>query len=461
MAPRYGVLRVASRSTEARLLLAGLVVAFLAGCGGDGSASGGSPTGGGPVGAPAAPTAPGSVQVNDVTGKPISGAVVTAAAAGVQVQATANAAGVAQLSGVPTGEVSVTVAAPSFESEQFTTRLSGASTSITLKAAGEWAIGRAFVLNSRMLDRAPDGSTLTFTADVAVIDANRAAIQNLASSDFQVEGIDCGWGGPRDCATDAEGNAPPSGGHFRPDGGAESFGLQPPSARRPYVAGIVVERSLAMRAWPEIPPALRKFFQTVGGNDAASLATVSVVNSAAITEVLGGYSSSGLPLLPIIDQLAPVAKDSPALLQAIQDAIQRAAAARNSVTNGAEPYVVMLANGGLSPAQFTLLGGIARQAGVRIGAVVSGELFYGLTELATRSGGFVAPYSDPRQLSQIFAALDSVLAGSQPFYRMTFRVKGAPGTFVAGGNAKIWLVVRVPAPMPSRGVWAQFDVPIT
>lgn len=451
MAPGYVVLR---------LSLAGLIAAFLAGCGGDGAAGGSAPAGGGPGTASSAPQAPGTLQVNDVNGTPIGGAVVTVSGGGVRVEAIANAAGVAQLPASPTGEVSMTVAAPSFESAQVMTRLSGGKSSITLKALGEWAIGRAFVLNAKTVDRATDGSTLTFTVDVAVIDANRNAIQNLGSSDFQLTSIDCGWGGARDCASDANGNAPPSGGYFGPDSGAESFALMPPSARRPYVAGIVVERSLRMFDWPQVAPAVRQFFQTIGNNDAASLATVSVVNGASVMEVLGGYSSSGLAYLPLIEQLTSQDVDPPSSRQIIQEAIERAAAARNSVSSGAEPFVVILGRSGLSPAEFTLLSGMARQAGVRIGVIANGDLYYGLTELATRSGGFAVQYADPRQLGMIYGALDSVLAGAQPFYRMTFRVKGTPGTFVAGGNAKIWLQVRVPAPMPSRGVWAQFDVPI-
>ena len=375
MATRYHVLRFASHRTRTRLLLVGLVATWLAGCGGGGSASGNAPTGGAPGVGPAAVDSRTTVQVNDVTGKPISGATVTVVGGGKQIQATANEAGIARLE-MPAGDLSVTVAAPSFETTQFMTRPSGSIMGISLKASGEWAIGRAFVLDARMLDRATDGSTLTFTADVAVVDANRTAIQNLASSAFEVVGIDCGWGGPRDCASDAEGNAPPSGGNFHPDSAAESFALLPPSARRPYVANIVVERSRAIYGWAELPAALRQYFQSVGGNDAASLATVSVTNGVPAMDVLGAYSRDGLPYLPIIDRLVPVTEDSPALAQLIEEAIQRAAAARNAVASAAEPFVVILASQGLTPAEFSRLTGIARQAGVRIGVISTGQTWY-------------------------------------------------------------------------------------
>ena len=78
-----------------------------------------------------------------------------------------------------------------------------------------------------------------------------------------------------------------------------------------------------------------------------------------------------------------------------------------------------------------------------------------------RTGGFVAEIADPRQLGIVFGAMDALLAGTMPFYRMEFRIRGAAAnTFVSGGNAKVQLRVRVPTSLPSNGVFFSLDVAI-
>jgi len=77
-----------------------------------------------------------------------------------------------------------------------------------------------------------------------------------------------------------------------------------------------------------------------------------------------------------------------------------------------------------------------------------------------RTGGFAVDVDDPRQLGMVFGAMDRLLAGTMPYYRMQFLVVGSPGTFVSGGNAKIRLKVRVPTSIPSYGVPTGLDVAI-
>jgi hypothetical protein len=60
----------------------------------------------------------------------------------------------------------------------------------------------------------------------------------------------------------------------------------------------------------------------------------------------------------------------------------------------------------------------------------------------------------------IFGAIDRLLAGTMPFYRMEFELTGAPGTFVAGGNAKVRLHIDVPNSVSTRGLEAVADVAI-
>ena len=88
--------------------------------------------------------------------------------------------------------------------------------------------------------------------------------------------------------------------------------------------------------------------------------------------------------------------------------------------------------------------------------------YYGLPEVAIRTGGFVSFISDGlwRDSNLVFEALDLGLSGELPAYRMQFRLTGEEETFVSGGNAMVHLRVDVPTPLPHRGVYAATDVPI-
>ena len=122
--------------------------------------------------APAAPTPANVLRVTDVTGDPIAGAVVTAVGAAVvgeaaAAQVTTGDDGRASLADFPTGQVTLSVSAAGFETSRFTTRLPVGVSGLSLRAVGAWAIGRAIVLGTRIVELAADGSTLTFSVDVA------------------------------------------------------------------------------------------------------------------------------------------------------------------------------------------------------------------------------------------------------------------------------------------------------
>lgn len=432
------------------LLLLVTAIAVVAGCGGGGSGGSGPITSTGTL----------SVRVQDVTGQPISGADVRVSTPGGEIRATTGADGVARVAGLPSGEVTVSVSAAGFVSGSFTTADRDLH-SISLQAIDEWSVGSAIVLGTHMLERAVDGSTLTFSVDVAVINASSAAIESLTGSDFEVVPVDCSWFGPRECASDPAGNAPPSGGYFGPDGGAMSFGLQPPAARRPYLVGVLVERSRAIPDWNDKVPALKSFFTALGGNDGASLETVETINGSSAYTPLGPYTSDGRAYMDAIDRLPGSTGDPPALLDSLKDSIRRAAAARSASTTAVESTVLVLSQQGLTVAQLNEAAALARQLGVHVSSVGVQFGEYGLAETAVRTGGLAAQYEDPRRLGMIFGALDQLLAGTLPYYRMTFRIRGGNDTFVAGGNVKVWLHIRVPASIPNRGVYLSFDVAIS
>ncbi len=430
------------------LTTAALLVMALAGCDHGSSLSGGAST----------PPVDLGMRVTDVTHTPISGAVVTIASGNALFESITNAEGRASLAGAPSGDVTVSVEAAGFETLTFATRFPEGARSVSLHAEGEWAIARPISLGARMLGRASDGSTLTFSVDVAVVGPSSAAIENLTSAHFEVLEIDCGWSGPRDCASDASGKASADGGRFGPDGGALSFGLQPPSTRRPYVVGVLAERSRAMGGAEWRAAGLKAFFGALGGNDQASLAAVESIGGTPTLTALGPFTSDGRTYFDAIDGLAGSEAEPPVILSSLSESIRRAAAARDSAPTPVDATVLVIATESLTVAESDAITALARQLGVRVSAVVSYN--WGLPEAAVRTGGFVAEFGDSRQLGPIFGAMDSLLAGTLPYYRLEFRIKGKPGVFVAGGNAKVRLRVRVPTPLPSHGTVIAFDVPI-
>jgi hypothetical protein len=436
-----------------RVFLALLAAALAIGTGG---CSGGS-------GSSSAPDAVSlEVRVVDVTGMPIGGAAVAVTAGTVQRQATTSANGAAEFLGLPTGEASVAVAAAGFESGTGSGSFQGGSKpvvwTVTLPATRAWAVGRAVVLGTRMIERAGDGSAMTFSVDLAVLGENSDALQTLTGADFSVVTVDCGWGGPRDCASDAAGNATASGGNFSADGPAQSFSLQPPSVRHTYLVGVLAERSTAVIDWNSRVPALKSFFTTLGGNDSVSLSSVQTEGQATTLTVLGPFTSDGRTYLDAIDQLASSAGSPPAMLDSLLESIRRAAAASTGQVPREERTVLVLPTPWMSTSDIDAATALARQLGVRIGTVVTDN--YGFPEMAVRTGGFVADVDDPRQLGMVFGAMDRLLAGTTPYYRMQFRVVGSAGTFVSGGNAKVQLRIHVPSSIPSYGVFTSLDVAI-
>ena len=146
------------------------------------------------------------------------------------------------------------------------------------------------------------------------------------------------------------------------------------------------------------------------------------------------------------------------MLDSLLESIRRTAAAGSSQIPGMERTVLVLATPWMSISDVNTATALAQQLGVRISAVVRGN--YGFPEMAMRTGGFAVDVGDSRQLGMVFGAMDQLLAGTVPYYRMQFRLVGSPGTFVSGGNAKVWMRIHVPTSTRSNGVHTSLDVAI-
>jgi hypothetical protein len=405
------------------------------------------------------------VRVTDVEGNAIEGANVTITGGGAQYQATTDANGIAVFTSVPAGEQTFMISAPGFDTQMFSSGIGpGTYFGLSLEAEGEWAIGTPIVLRTRLLDRAVDGSTMAFSVDLAVIDERSEAIQTLTSADFSIGLFDCGWGGERDCASDADGN------HTGNWGFGQSprsfFGLQPPAVHRPYLVDVLAVRSdrsdwrTNRPYWETLAPALKSFVSEVGGSDSVSLSRVGYEGGVVTHTVLGPFTSDGTIYFDVIDQLAqPAGHDWPPVQQSLTAAILRAADARDQASVGTEPGVLILGQPFMSLAEINAVATLAQQAGVSV-STVEYWTTQGARELAMRTGGFVAEAADTRQFPTVFSAMDRLLAGAMPFYRMEFELTGEPETFVAGGNAQVQLHINVPTSFPSRGIHAVADVAI-
>ena len=408
---------------------------------------------------------PPKVWVRNANGDAIVGALVTIIQGGTVYQARTDVNGIAEFPSFGGGAGVFTVSADGYETLIFEGGLRyGEYYGLSLAAVGAWQTARPIVLGTEFIDRAGNGSTLTFSVDLAVIDGSAAAIQTLTSTDFSIGYFDCGWGGPLDCASDRNGNE--TGGYYLGGQPTSFAGLQPPAARQPYLVEILAVRSdrydwrTGRPYWETLAPALRRFVGAVGGNDRVALSSVQLENGIATHTVLGPFTSDGSIYFDAIDRLGlPAGHDWPPVLQPLSESIGRAAAARDEALPGVKANVLILGQPWLSFEETTALSALARENEVRI-STVEYWTTYGIPKVAEQSDGLVAWVSDSRQFTMVFDAMDALLAGALPFYRMEFVLRGDPGTFVAGGNAKVRIHIDAPTTLPSRGLEAIVDVAI-
>ncbi len=413
-----------------------VLLMVLSACGGGGSGSGSGS--GDNVGGTTSVT----FVIHDGASLPISDATITLGAGKKQRSATSDADGYAIFHRLPPGNEPYSVTAAGFGSLNGEMLLEGGSAQnrndVYLLATDAWATPRVIVFGTHVTDRASDGSEMTFSADVAVIDSNSEALASLTSAQFSLLSYDCGWGGPRDCASDGDGND--TGGISFADGAPLDFGLLPPRDSQAFIADILVELSDAVDDWEALQP----FFKSVGNNDAVGLASVRREGDSGTYTVHGPYTSDGESYIDAIKALSTPAGSSPPMLDSLVKSIQRVAAVESPGIPGVERVVVVASSSakGLSVAEFETAAETAKKLGVRVSVV--GPANYGFPEIAVRTGGFSAQIDDPRQRAFVFRAMGQLIAGTTPRYRMTFRIGGEPGTFVSGGNAKVMLQVVVP-----------------
>ena len=456
--------RISEMQAGSRLFSATVVAVCMlvtAGCGGGGGSTGTNSPGGPPTGSPP-PTTTASLQVRvrDVEGEPIEGATVAVGIGGLNTQVTTHDDGVAALADLPTGRAMLSVSATGFEPETtaFDLMRGQMDWNINLRATGAWAVGRAIVIGTEVLARANDGSRMTFAVDVAVVSGeDPQPLETLTDADFQLLSYDCGWFGPRGCASDAAGNATANDGHYSSDALARAFEFGLALGRQPYLVGVLTERSGDGIEWNIRGPALKSFFETLGGNDAISLASVQVDNTTTTLTVAGPFTNDGSAFFGAIDALGEPAGDQPPVQASLLDSIRWTATARDRDFPGRDTTVLVLSAAILSVEEISDAVALAHQSNVHISVI--GAWSWGLPEMAVRTGGFVVELDDPRQYAIALGMMDRLLAGEVPHYRMQFELTGDPGVFVPGGNVRCLRRGSARA-MPNKGIYADLDVAI-
>ena len=400
-----------------------------------------------------------TVTVVDVLHQPVVGATVTMTAGSFQQSRVTSGDGSATFADVPNEPYTLNVVADGFEPLSLD-RLTSSSVGLSLTRTGAWAIGPAIILGTRMVDRSTSGDSLVFSVDVAVIAGkDPEPLQTLTASDFALTLFDCGWGGPRDCASDANGHAALGHGHFSIDGPARTFTLQPGSVRHPYLAGIVAERSGDGSEWGTKAPALKSFFAEPRAADVVGLASVQVEQGASTFTAIGQFTSDGVTYLDAIDGLAKPAGEQPSVAQALPDAVRWTAAAGD--LSGRAATLLWLSRGtSMSLEERDEAVALMQQSGLRVSAITGHGTDWDLGELALRTGGFVSRVDDMRQYGSVFGVVDQVLAGTLPYYRIEYRLAGEPGLFSPGGNVRVFMRIDVPASFGTQPVYTSFDVAI-
>jgi hypothetical protein len=404
------------------------------------------------------------VQVNVVNAllEPIRGAAVSIEVGGRHYDATTPADGTVSFANLPIGSAILVVSADGFETQTNTGYGVGAGHQrwdVKLEEPGSWAVGQAFILGTRQVSRAADGSDLTFSVDLAVINGEKPEpVENLTDANFGLVHYECGWGGPGECTSDAAGNPTAGDGQYAiGDGAPLAFGLQPASIRQPYIVGLLAERSTMDDAWEVEGPALKSFLATPGGNDIVGLASFQVENGATTLTPLGPFTRDGDTYFDAIDHLGDPAGPRPPLLPSLLDAIRWVAVARDTDFPGTPAILLVMANQGLSAVETDQAVAFARQMGVRIsspGWWYWGGAWWSLSGLAMRTGGAIAEVADSRQYGPVFGALDRVLSSSLPFYRIQFHLTGGPGMFVPGGNVQAFMGISTRTPVLSSRVYS-------
>jgi|PlaIllAssembly_1097288.scaffolds.fasta_scaffold37501_2 hypothetical protein len=406
------------------VLLSGL----LAACGSDSGGATPAPTSGGgtpPPAPPPAPTGTLEVRVVDPDGVPVPYAQVNVNApadSGTWMTSYSDGSGIAVFSAVPTGPVAASANGwPSYySSDPVQLEIeTGIRAHVALTIAPVYA-GTAVVLATRYISGTPDGSEIEVEADIAVVDPSGQPITGIDASQVTLPPWDCGDWDPLCIVYDDGQDA----GHWIPvTGTPNAFEWMLGSATSTYAAGLLVDQGTYVGAehWdPGRKEAIVEFLDSFDPANSVALAEFrSLLGPSPVVQYNGGFTSDASELRPTAMSLEWRVGGGSPVAQALSEMIGMI----DWLAPPQTPDLVLVRPAWRELTAQEVQSTVAASGafGIPVNAIAPGDL--GTTAAVSRTGGALLIARFPAQMRTAFRALDAVLSGSMPFYRMRFRLQ--------------------------------------
>lgn len=406
------------------LLLSGLMAA----CGGD--SGGGMPapaSGGGSPPPDPPPVSTGSLEVlvTDPDGAPVPYVQVNVNApadSGTWTTSYSDGSGIAVFSALPTGAVSAFASGwPSYySSDQVQVQIeTGIRAAIGLTIAPRYA-GTAVFLGARQISSSPDGSEVELEADIALVDPLGQAVTGIDASQVTLPWWDCGDWYPL-CIVYDDGN---DAGHWIPVTGTPSaFEWLPGSAPSAYAAGLLVAQggSVALERWdPGRKEAIVEFLDSFDPANSVALAEFrwlpgqdfAVRYNGGFVSDAGELRDAALTLDRRVGGISPIDQAVPDML-GMTDWLAPPQSPHLVVVHAAwQDWTVPAVESAVAASE---------EWGIPVNVIAPG--YFQAASVVARTGGALLIAGFPAQMRTAFRALDSVLSGSMPFYRVRFRLQ--------------------------------------
>jgi hypothetical protein len=361
------------------------------------------------------------VDVVDVDGRPLAG--VNVCVSGAPDCVATDAAGRAAFPRVPVGirglDASDPDFLPAFQTVQVTENVTGQAR--VAMTPGNRYTTAVLATAGRLRD---DPATLDVDVDFVLVDGDGAPVTSLSGADVTLEGFDCGFAY---CGAGL-------GGGFSPLG-ASTLAPIAAGARQPYAAVMLIDPGTVNRSRtvdaPEFAPGLARFVTSATARDRVIVAAPQAIDGSCalrtVALVASGGAAGTVSLPPGATAGCPIE-----LSDLIAAALPLAASATGSVSPTRRAVIVLTERGyDLDARAADAVVDAAAARGISLWLVSLGG---GSGASARTRGGFLDVHQSRGQLRPAFAALDALLSGTLPAFRLTgtYRTGGEP--FRPGGE---------------------------
>jgi hypothetical protein len=423
-----------------RALWLAAAAATLVACGGGSSGSGSLP-----------PASKGSVVVRLITtaGVPVSGMSVALNGGFDGLAATTDANGEASFKDIPAGEASANVGGHGYHVafRRFTVAKEGPGTRVTvpLQRVTEAV---PVLLATYPATPSADGRLLTVEADVAILTADGSSRADLVAADF---GLECATFNYV-CVVASNGLAL---GGYLAFASAASFNTVavPPGASS--AVGVLIEQSGAMETYDPQGlrlQAVRDYFDRVLPPNLVTLASQRDTGTAPILTTYGGFTSDGSRFRNAIDGLRGQEAGDSRTREAIAEMAGFMQASLTGATGSPRQAMVVMTSSepgcpnpfDPSTCESSLRSAVETAQAAGISVIVAGDPNSVPFDVAASTGGASVAIVDPAQWPVLVRALDPLVLGGLPHYRVRFELAAdKSGVFIKGARVRGELTIRV------------------